>query len=183
MTDHDRAAFSHPLKVAQISASTTSLKLTANEAERKALARLWDVLEVPDLSADLQIARWKKDGLRLKGTVCARIVQACVVTLEPVESAIEEPIDMTFVPEGSRLAKALEREAETVVIDPDAPDLPDIFTGDTVDIGIAVAEQAALAIDPYPRKEGASFGDRIESSDKDDKKPNPFAVLQGWKKD
>lgn len=183
MTDNENPAFSYPLKVSQISASTTALKLSANDRERERLAKLWDVSQVLHLSADLQIARWKKDGLRLKGAVTARIVQACVVTLEPVESGISETIDMTFVPEGSRLAKALQKESETAVIDPEGPDLPDLFVGDTVDVGAAVAEQAALAIDPYPRKPGVSFGDRIESSGDDDKRPNPFAVLEGWKKD
>ena len=34
-----------------------------------------------------------------------------------------------------------------------------------------------------PRKPGAAFGERIESTSADDKKPNPFAVLKDWKKD
>jgi hypothetical protein len=45
-----------------------------------------------------------------------------------------------------------------------------------------VSEHVALAIDPYPRKEGAAFGERIESSAADDKRPNPFAALKDWKK-
>ena len=49
--------------------------------------------------------------------------------------------------------------------------------------GGIMSEQVALAIDPYPRKPDASFGDRIESTDKDDIRPNPFAVLKDWKKD
>jgi len=50
-------------------------------------------------------------------------------------------------------------------------------------VGVAVTEHAALAIDPYPRKHGANFGERIESSEQDDVRPNPFAVLKDWKKD
>ncbi len=70
-----------------------------------------------------------------------------------------------------------------MVLDPDGPDLPETFTGDTIDAGDIVAEFAALAIDPYPRKPGAEFQDHIESTDATDKKPSPFAVLKDWKKD
>ncbi|MCY1301409.1 hypothetical protein D9M70_510200 [compost metagenome] len=70
-----------------------------------------------------------------------------------------------------------------MILDPDGPDIPDTFTGDTIDAGVGVSEQVALAIDPYPRKPGAAFGERIESTSADDKKPNPFAVLKDWKKD
>ena len=50
----------------------------ADERERAGLADLWNVEAVNRLSADLQIARWKKDGVRLKGRVKAQIVQACL---------------------------------------------------------------------------------------------------------
>ena len=135
------------------------------------------------LEADLQVARWKKDGVKIKGEVRAKIVQACVVTLEPVESLIEEPVEAIFVPEGSRLARIAANDSGEMVLDPDGPDIPDVFTGDTIDAGGVVAEHVAMAIDPYPRKQGASFGERIESTDKDDARPNPFAALKDWKKD
>jgi uncharacterized metal-binding protein YceD (DUF177 family) len=38
-------------------------------------------------------------------------------------------------------------------------------------------------IDPYPRKPGLDYADRIESDPSADKKPSPFAVLQGLKRD
>ncbi len=90
MKDDSRPAFSYPVKVGHISANAVTVRLSANESERQALAELWDVREVLSLSADLQIARWKKDGVKIKGDVTARIVQSCVVTLEPVEADIKE---------------------------------------------------------------------------------------------
>ncbi|MBP1860832.1 YceD family protein [Rhizobium herbae] len=183
MNHDEKPAFSYPVKVGNISANAVTVRLEANEAERKALGELWDVLEVQSLKAELQIARWKKDGVKIKGRVQAMIVQACVVTLEPVESAIDEPVEAIFVPEGSRLARIAANDSGEMILDPEGPDLPDTFAGDTIDVGLAVTEHAALAIDPYPRKDGASFGERIESSDKDDIRPNPFAALKDWKKD
>jgi hypothetical protein len=55
--------------------------------------------------------------------------------------------------------------------------------GDTIDAGEVVAEFAALAIDPYPRKEGIAFAGHIEDSGENDKKPSAFAALKDWKKD
>ncbi|WP_275790331.1 YceD family protein [Pararhizobium gei] len=179
----EKPAFSFPVKVGNISANAVTVHLEANAAELKALRDLWNVSEVVSLSSDLQIARWKKDGVRIRGRVEATIVQACVVTLEPVESKIDEPVEAIFVPEGSRLARIAANDGGEMILDPDGPDLPDMFTGDTIDVGVAVTEHAALAIDPYPRKPGATFGERIESTDKDDARPNPFAALKDWKKD
>lgn len=183
MTQTEKPAFSYLVKVGHISANAVSVAIKADDRERAALRDLWNVSDVLSLTSSLQVARWKKDGVRIKGNVEARIVQACVVTLEPVESLIDEPVDMIFVPEGSRLARIAANDVGEMILDPDGPDLPETFTGDAVDVGAAVAELAALAIDPYPRKEGAAFGERIESTSKDDVRPNPFAVLKDWKKD
>jgi len=180
---NDEKAFSYPVKVGNISANAVTVRLSADDQERIALAALWDVVEVQSLSAELQINRWKKDGVRIRGRVAAKIVQACVVTLEPVESQISEAIDVIFVPEGSRLARIAANDTGEMFVDPEGPDLPDVFTGDTIDAGTVVAEHAALAIDPYPRKDGVAFGERIESKKEDDVRPNPFAVLKDWKKD
>jgi uncharacterized metal-binding protein YceD (DUF177 family) len=183
MKTDDLPAFSHPIKVSTLSATATDVRVTADAGALEALAALWNVREVKALTAELQVARWKKDGVRLKGRVTADIVQDCVVTLDPVESRIDEPVEATFVPDGSRLARALASENAEMVLDPEAPDLPDVFVGDTIDIGETVAEHAALGIDPYPKKPGVAFGAHIESTEADDKRPNPFAALKDWKKD
>lgn len=176
--------FSYPVKVGNISANAVTVTLEADDRERKGVAELWNVLEVRSLTAEVYLSRWKKDGVRAKGRVKADIVQSCVVTLEPVETLIDEPFEQIFVPEGSKLARVVANDAAEMVLDPDGPDLPEMFEGDTIDVGEAVTEFAALAIDPYPRKSGVEFADHIES-DASDKggKPNPFAVLKDWKKD
>jgi uncharacterized metal-binding protein YceD (DUF177 family) len=175
--------FSHPLKVAGVSAKASVLKLNANADELAGLARLWDVVSLGALTAELQVVRWKKDGVRLTGEVKADVVQACVVTLEPVTSKISETIDQTFVPEGSKLAKIVAQDAADATIDPDGPDLPELFAGETIDIGAIVAEFAALALDPYPRKPGVDFTPHLEDADTNDRPPSPFAALKDWKKD
>lgn len=179
----DDVPFSYPVKVGHISANPVEVHVEADAKERAGLARLWNVLEVTSLKAVMSIARWKKDGVRVKGHVSARIVQSCVVTLEPVETAIEEDFEQIFVPEGSKLARLVTDDAGEMVLDPEGPDLPESFTGDSVDAGEAVAECVALAIDPYPRKAGVEFAGHIEDDGEKDVKPSPFAALKDWKKD
>ncbi|SIP95465.1 Uncharacterized metal-binding protein YceD, DUF177 family [Rhizobium sp. RU20A] len=176
-----KVPFAWDVRVGHISANPVSISLKADEKERAALAGFWEIEAVEKLEASLQLTRWKRDGVKMKGEVRARIVQACVLTLEPVVSDIREEVEVIFVPEGSKLARIPANDSGEMILDPDGPDMPELFTGDSIDVGAAVAEQVALAIDPYPRKPGASFGERIESTVADDKKPNPFAVLQGLK--
>ncbi len=180
---NDDIPFSYLVKVGHISANPVEVHLEADGTELKALAKVWDILSVDDLRADLQINRWKKDGIRVKGRVQAKIVQACVVTLDPVPSSIDERFEQIFVPETSKLARHPANDAGEMVLDPDGPDLPETFTGDTIDAGEVVTEFAALAIDPYPRREGIEFADHIEDTGENDKKPSAFAALKDWKKD
>jgi len=175
--------FSYPVKVGNISANPVRVRLEANEAELQGLARLWNVEAVSALKAELQIGRWKKDGVHIRGHVSGTLQQACVVTLEPVLTTIEEDIDQIYVQEGSKLARIVTDESNELVLDPDGPDLPELFSGDTIDAGELVAEFAALAIDPYPKKPGAEFAGHVEGTVEDNKRPNPFAVLKDWKKD
>lgn len=183
MEKKEKAPFSYTVKVGHISANPVTVKLKANAEELRNLAVLWGVDEVKTLEAELHVARWKKDGVRLKGEVHADIVQSCVVTLEPVEASIDEHVEQLFVPEGSRLARHVFNESGEMVLDPEGDDIPETFEGDTIDVGAAVCEFVALAIDPYPRKPGVAFEEHIEDDAAGGDKPNPFAVLKNLKKD
>ena len=176
--------FSYPVKVGHVSANPISVNVEANLAEREALAGLWQVLAVHSQTAELQIARWKKDGVRIRGRLQAEIEQSCVVTLEPVTSRLDEQFEQLFVPEGSKLARIVLSDTAEMVLDPEGPDLPETFIGDTIDAGEVVAEAAALAIDPYPRKPGVAFPGHAEDDGVEEgRRPSPFAVLKDWKKD
>lgn len=179
----DDVPFSYPVKVGHISANPVEVHVEADTEERTGLARLWNILEVKSMKATMTVSRWKRDGVRVKGHVSAVITQACVVTLDPVEAVIEEDFEQIFVPEGSKLARLMTGDSGEMVLDPEGPDLPESFAGDSIDAGETVAECVALAIDPYPRKPDAEFAAHIEDDGEKDRKPSPFAVLKDWKKD
>ena len=173
--------FSHRIRVGQISHNPLELRIEADGKERAGLARLWGILGVEALSADLKVRRWKKDGVKVVGAIHAEVTQACVVTLEPVAQVIDKDIDETFVPEGSPLARMPANDAGEIVLDPDGPDLPEPFAGDSIDVGALVAEMAAMALDPYPRKVDALFEGRDDGDADDEAKPSPFAALKNLK--
>jgi uncharacterized metal-binding protein YceD (DUF177 family) len=70
--------------------------IDATEKQRKELAEVHRLLEVENLEARLLVAPWKRNGVRVSGRVEADVVQACVVTLEPVRNHIDEEIDSCF---------------------------------------------------------------------------------------
>jgi uncharacterized metal-binding protein YceD (DUF177 family) len=175
--------FSFRVKVGHVSHNPLEIHLEADERERAALAAAWKILGIESLSANLKIRRWKKDGVRVFGEIHGAVTQACVVTLEPVRSEIHGEIDQVFVPEGSPLARVPANDQGEILIDPDGPDSPDIFAGDTLDVGEVVAEFAVLELDPYPRMPGVEFPGHIEQGGPDEKKPSPFAVLKALKGD
>ena len=90
------------------------------------------------------------DGLRVVGRVSATVVKNCVVTLEPIESAIDEAVDLLFLPE----APAAARRSELQAVEADEP--PELRDG-VVDLGAVATEFLLLGIDPYPRQPAAVF--------------------------
>lgn len=183
MTQASGLPFSFPVKVGHVSTNPLNVHVCADEKERSALARLWGVVALEAFEAEVELTRWKRDGVRAKGRVRASVVQESVVSLEPVASRIDERLDAVFVPEGSRLARVDMTDSGEIQVDPDGPDMPETFAGDAIDVGAIVAEFAALALDPYPRKPGESYAPNGAPEDPDPEEVSPFAVLKDLKND
>ena len=167
---------SHPVSVARLPQRGMSVKLVATPAECAALAREFDLVEVKSFHADLVVAKWRRDGVKVAGTVTAEIIQSCSITLEPLEARVDNDVDAVFVPENSKLASLKADANGEIVLDPDGPDAPETFEGDHLDVGQVAAEFFGLAIDPYPRKPGAELPPVLEI-DKEPAKVSPFAKL------
>lgn len=177
MTDHPDA-YSFKVKVGHVAANPVTVKFVADARECARIAKIWDISKVFTFTGSAAVARWKRDGVRIKGHVEADIEQLCVVTLEPVRQFISEDFEALFVPENSKLARFDHHEGGEMILDPEGPDAPETFTGDAIDLGAVAAEFAALALDPYPRIEGAEFAAHIESEPTADDKKSPFAALK-----
>lgn len=147
--------------------------IEADEDQRRALAEAHDLLSVERFAADLMVERWKRDGVRISGRVRAAITQACVVTLDPVESAVDEEVTTLLVPEDSRLARD-EFHGGEIIVDAESDDLPEPFSGDRIDVGALAEEFFALGIDPYPRNAAAESMQAEEPVEEDEPAVNPL---------
>lgn len=160
-----RPEFSRPVR---LGLDPREVTLEASPAECAALAARFGILGVGALRATLRLAADTGGAVRARGQLRAEVTQSCVVTLEPVVQAVAAPLDLRILEEG---------EAPT----DDDPDSPDEIesAGGMVDLGEAVAEQLALALDPYPRAAGAALPelDPEAPSAVPDSRPNPFAGL------
>ena len=149
------------------------VELEAGEAERAALARRFALVSIEELSARLDL---EPDGgaINVTGTIKAAIIQTCAVSSEELPVTIDEPIALRFVPERTY--------AEDEEIELEEEELDEIeYTGTTFDLGEAVAQSLALAIDPYAT--GPEAEDVREEVDLTDEKPDgPFAALAALKK-
>jgi len=167
----ERPEFSRVFRVDQIPAAGVEHDLTADEAERAALARRFGILAVDTLTARIRLKAIAGGTMvRLHGSLSADVVQACVVTLEPVPAHIEEDFELTF-------GEAEAEDGGEIELSMDDSDPPDPIVNGTVDVGEAVAEHLALALDPFPRKAGATVPASAQAELPAEEKPNPFAVL------
>jgi hypothetical protein len=145
--------------------------LVADAETRAAIAELAGVAGLPRLAADFDVTRHGRDGLRVVGRVSATVEQSCVVTLEPMESSIDEPIDLVFLPAATPSPGSV---GETEI----APDAPDELVDGAVDLGAIATEFLILGIDPYPRKADAVF----EAPAAGDDSAHPFEALSALKR-
>jgi uncharacterized metal-binding protein YceD (DUF177 family) len=140
-----------PVRLEDVPETGLHLALVADEHVRAGLAALTGVTDMPRLEAVFDVFR-RGNGLQVTGRVSATVGQTCVVTLEPVQNEVDEPIDVTFTPP-SAADVAMEELSE----ERDTDELPEVLSDGTADVGDLAAEFLMLGINPYPRKPGAEF--------------------------
>ena len=166
-----------PIAVAQIPDTGLHRDIEADQAIRNAVADVGGLREVLSAQASFDVTPNSGGRFHVAGHVRARIGQTCVVTLEEIESDIDEPIDLVFAPpEQIPQMAALVDEAEES--DEETPDPPEPIENGMIDLGRVATDALYLAVDPYPRKPGAVFEPVIEVPDPED---HPFAALKALK--
>lgn len=157
------------------------LELVADADTRMRLARRAGVLDVIDLKSEFVLQKRAGDRVEGTGRLHGRVRQTCVVTLEPVELPVDEPIAVVFAPAPAAGAPRSDPAATPAQADDlEIPDDPEPIVNGSIDLGAVAAEFLVLGIDPYPRKPGAVFEPRAAAQDPSD---HPFAALGALKKD
>lgn len=120
------------------------IPLIATAEECKALARRFDLVTVHRLEASVTLTR---DGTAFTaaGRMVADIVQSCAISGEDLPVAIDEALNMRFIPASDAQPVAPDEEVEITEEDCDEIE----FSGERFDLGEAVAQSLGLAIDPF----------------------------------
>lgn len=173
-TPRDRDPWRVLINVAQIPETGLHREIVADETARKAMAEVAELREVISAHAEFDVQPKRDGSYHVTGQVQARIGQTCVVTLDPIENEIIEPIDVVFappeqIPEMSDLVDDAEEGDE------ETPDPPEPIAGGFIDIGRLATDALFLGIDPYPRKADAVFEQQVEAPDPEN---HPFAALK-----
>ncbi len=177
--DFDRPVLSRPLKVDEIK-DGASAEIAASDAELDAITKMLDLVAFERLTFAYRFDHRGGGRLRLTGTLRGVATQTCVISLDPVEAALEVPVEQEFWP-ATLIAQLEQNTAES-----DGAgllDWPEPIIDATIDLGPVIYESLATALDPYPRREGASFGwpqdpeDEVKST-----RSGPFAALAALKR-
>lgn len=125
--------------------------IEATPSERRAIAKMLDLIALERLALTYRLRPEGGGRVGLTGTLAARMTQTCVVSLEPVEAALEVPVEFEFWPPA--MIAALDREAEDK--DHALRDWPEPIIDGKIDLGTVIYESLATALEPYPRRKGA----------------------------
>jgi len=162
----------------RIGAGGLALEITPNDSERQALAKRFGFLDLPIFSARVTIDRKLGEQIVVEGRLRGRIVQACVLSLEPVVQELDDGFRLFFSP---GLSEERDPDSGEALVSAQL-DAPEPLTGSILDVGEIVAEQLSLVADPYPRRPGVKLDDvmpklRGPARPARDQRRHPFAGL------
>jgi uncharacterized metal-binding protein YceD (DUF177 family) len=160
------------------------VSMQADAAERAEIAKSAGLIAVDMLEADLAIIKLDETKLRVAGPLRARVVQTCVVSLEPFEAEIHAEVETDFAAQAQKSVPRRSGAKGRKESDDDFSssfaaqlDAPDPIVDGRIDLGALVEEFLVLNLDPYPRKPGVRF-DAAGFSSLPDEMASPFAALK-----
>ena len=162
---------------------STALDIAASDGERAALAKRFGFLGLPAFAARVTVDRRPGGRIVVEGRLRGKIVQACILTLDPVTQELDETFRIVFKQD---LTEERDPESGEALVSPQA-DAPEPLSGHMLDVGEIVAEQLSLAADPYPRRPGAKLEDILPKPRRDgrparpEQRRHPFAGLAALK--
>ncbi|MGH6745801.1 YceD family protein [Novosphingobium sp.] len=162
--------FSRSLDIRQAEVKAAH-RVEADAAERAALAVRFGLVRIDRLAADIELER-RDRKVEGRGRIKADYIQACAVSAEDIAVSLDEPVYFRFVPQAGD-----HTPDEEIELDSDDCDEVE-YTGSHIDLGEAVAQSLALAIDPFltgPEADAARKAAGIGTPENS----GPFAALKG----
>lgn len=181
---NDNPPFSSTYELEKLPESGAQLVLKPTAAERNRIAAWLGIEALETLEAVVKLTRSASGRYLYRGHFDADLVQACVVTLEPVPAHLSEDFERSFqiappIPHGAQRRGRKTAAAEEIqFVDPD-DNAPEMLESPVIDIAAPLLEELSLSLDPYPRKAGVEF---VQPEEAPAQAPDsPFAVLRKLK--
>lgn len=165
--------FTHMFDLGGLTHAGSDVAVEAPADVLEALAAWADVRQVKRFAASVHLKRIGQNRFSYAAELTAHVVQGCVVTLEPIESHISREVAREL-----HLMPRKVEEAGELTLSAGDEDVPEVITSLDYDLAAPLLEEFVLAIDPYPRKEGAAFEPPPSAEILPE---SPFAVLKALK--
>lgn len=173
----DTSEFSRMVDRRSITAAP--ITLTASPEECIALARRFEIVAVKSLEAVVSLEA-KGEDIHASGNLTAEVVQSCAVSGDDLDVAITERLALHFVPAST--LPDYDPDEEVELTEEELDQIP--YDGTMFDLGEAVAQTLALAIDPYLEGPNADEARRRHGLVEEGEQDGPLAdMLRGLKKD
>lgn len=156
------------------------LAISPGSEERTRIAAWLNIESVEGLKASVKLTRAAAGRFFYHAHFDAEVVQACVVTLEPVPSHLSQDFERSYelAPTISRSSRR-RNEPAVVALNQEDEDAPEFVDSPVIDIAAPILEELSLALDPYPRREGVAFA---QPEPEESAPNNPFAILKKLKR-
>ena len=167
--------FSHIISLEQIQRDIEhEFHLVCSKDALRELPKRLNIIEAKKASFNGHLELQAANKIFLCGTVKAKLIQPCSLTLEPVVTTINEEISRTFFigPNEKKPIKKSVFELTEKSFDND-------IILDEINLGHVLMETISLETPDYPKKSGASINMTTkETTDRE----NPFSILGQLKK-
>lgn len=130
----------------------TDFELVPTADERMAVAAALNIIGVKKLRFSGHLEPLGQRDWTLTAQLGATVVQACVVTLDPVTTRIDEPLKRSYVAD----IPEIEASEIEMPVDDSVEALPA-----SLDLAQVMIEALTLALPLYPRSKDADLGDAI----------------------
>ena len=160
--------FARPIRIDRLPDEPAFVEASAEE--RAALAKRFGVVALTMLTGEAMLERLG-EGIRVTGSIRARIEQDCAVSGDTFATDIAEDFALLYLDQLPTRSDEDEYELSEDELD------HLVLEGDAVDVGEAMAQTLAMAIDPYARGPNADVA-RLEAgleSDEDRPASGPLA--------
>ncbi len=137
--------FSFEVDLTSLSSRPKQYLLKVDPADYERIAKRLGVLALNACEGEINIAVTRK-VIHISGMVKGTVIRECVASLEEMTEDVHDSFELELlrqsVPQNDNKA-------------PEDIDLVEVHEGDVLDIGEQLIQQFALAMAPFPRKEGA----------------------------